>query len=73
MTDPKTDPTPPEPKPEPTAEEQEAAYWTRFEEKLDNWFDKRVEKMRATASSRTGRTNLPSILSDLVFGPIKKD
>ena len=73
MPDNPPEPTPAPPKPEPTAEEQEAAYWTRFEEKLDNWFDKRVEKMRATASSRTGRTNLPGILSDLVFGPVKKD
>lgn len=57
---------------EPTPEQAEAKYWETFEGRLDAWFDKRIEKMRTTAPSRMGRTSLPSILADLMFGPEKK-
>lgn len=71
MPDDKTTP-PANPPAEPTPEEAEEAYWKKFESRLDTWFDAKVEKYRGTSSSRTGRTTLPGILADLVFGQEKK-
>lgn len=71
MPDP-TPPTPPEPPKEPTAEELEAKFWTTFESKMDGWFDRKVEKYRGTATSRTGRTTLPEIMANMIFGPPKE-
>lgn len=69
-------PPAPEPSPEPTPEQQTAAFWASSKEHLsgimDEWFDKKVKDMRATSPSRTGRTTLPGILADIMFGP-KKD
>jgi hypothetical protein len=65
------DPKTPEP-PEPTPEQAEAKYWETFESKLDGWFDRKIEKYRSTSTSRTGRTTLPAIFADMIFGP-KKD
>jgi hypothetical protein len=60
-----------DPPKEPTAEEQEEIFWTKFENRLDGWFDKKVTKYRETATSRTGRTTLPGIMANLIFGPEK--
>lgn len=62
-----------EPK-EPTPEEQEEAFWSKFETRLDGWFDKKVEKYRTNATTRgTGRSTLPGIMANLIFGPEKKE
>lgn len=67
------DKTPPstEPPAEPTPEQTEAAFWQKFEANLDTWFDKKVEKYRGTSPARMGRSTLPGMLADLVFGPPK--
>ena len=63
--------TPPTPPAEPTPEEVETAYWNKMTEHLDKWFDAKVEKYRSTSPTRMGRTTLPGILADIVFGPEK--
>lgn len=67
-TDPPADPGP---------EDQEKAYWDKFGAEFDNrlnaWFDKKREEFRGPSTSRSGgRTTLPGILADLIFGPEKK-
>lgn len=62
----------PEPTQEPNPDEQEKAFWDKFEGHLDTWFDKKIEKYRTTSPSRTGRTTLPDIFATMIFGP-KKD
>lgn len=70
MAETKTNPEPPD---EPEGpDETEAKFWETFENHLDTWFDKKVEKYRSTSTARTGRTTLPEIMANLVFGP-KKD
>jgi hypothetical protein len=71
-TDNSKDPTPPaDPPKERTPEEVEAAYWEKLTGHLDSWFDAKVEKYRGTSPTRMGRTTLPGILADIVFGPPK--
>lgn len=70
MPDPKTDPPTPT---EPTQDDQEEAFWTKFEGKMDSWFDKKVEKYRGTSTTRTGRTTLPGIMANMIFGPDKEN
>lgn len=70
-TDPKPTDPPADPPKEPTPEEAENAFWDKFENRLDGWFDKKVEKYRSTSPTRMGRTTLPGILADIVFGPPK--
>jgi hypothetical protein len=65
------DQTPTDPPKEPTTEEAEKAYWDKLTAHLDSWFDGKVEKYRTTSPTRMGRTTLPGILADLVFGPPK--
>jgi hypothetical protein len=65
------DPKTPEP-PEPTTDELEAKFWATFETKMDNWFERKIEKYRTTATSRTGRTTLPEIMASMIFGPPKE-
>lgn len=69
MADDKTSPA------EPTDEEKaEKHYWDEHEKRtrgvLDKWFE---EKRTELSKSRTGggRTTLPKIFADLVFGPEK--
>lgn len=53
---------------------REAAYWDKFENRLDGWFDAKVKKLRENGTGRTARrTTLPSIMADLIFGPETKD
>jgi len=66
------DPKTPAPPSEPTPEQIEDKFWEKFEGHLDTWFDRKVEKYRTTSSSRTGRTTLPTIMADLIFGPPKE-
>lgn len=65
-----------DPPQEPSPEQQTAAFWSGSKDHItkimDEWFDNKVKSMRETSSSRTGRTTLPGILSDIMFGP-KKD
>lgn len=56
------DPTPVNP------EDAEKAYWEKFEGKLDTWFDKKIEKYRTTGTARMGKTTLPEIVANFVFG-----
>lgn len=66
-TDPKTDPA------DDGGAEAEKHFWEEHKSRtravLDEWF----EEKRKAATSRTsgGRTTLPKILADLVFGPEK--
>jgi hypothetical protein len=60
-----------DPPAEPTADELEAKFWNTFEAKMDSWFERKIEKYRGTATSRTGRTTLPEIMANMVFGPPK--
>jgi hypothetical protein len=40
---------------------------------MDSWFDKKVEKYRGTSTTRTGRTTLPGIMANMIFGPDKEN
>lgn len=59
---------------EPTGEDAEKHFWEVHAEKtrgiLDKWFEDK--KTELSKSRGPGRTTLPGILADLVFGPDKK-
>lgn len=65
-----TPPTPPEP-PEPTPEQLEAAFMDRLFGRMDTWFDEKIKSYRGTAGGRMGRTTLPEIVANAIFGPPK--
>jgi len=63
-------PTPP-PTPEPATPDttaEEAKYWDTLESRLDSWFDKKIEKYRTTGTARMGKTTLPELIANFVFG-----
>lgn len=73
MADKTPDPTP---DPTPNPDEVEAKYWATFEEKLggklDTWFEGKMDEIRKTTTSRTGgRTTIPGLFANLIFGPEK--
>ena len=54
----------------------EESFWKKLDERIDEGIKRNVESYRKNArsgTSRTGRTTLPGILADLVFGPAAKD
>lgn len=61
-TPPATDPTPP------NAEDIEEKYWKTFESRLDTWFEAKVDKYRKTGTARMGKSTLPEIVANFVFG-----
>lgn len=69
-----SNPSPPasDPPPEPTPEQQTEKFWATSKPHLtsimDTWFDEKIKSLRQTSSSRTGRTTLPGILADIMFG-----
>jgi hypothetical protein len=58
------------------AAEAEKAYWDRNKSELrgvlDQWFDDKVKEAKASTSRNGGRSTLPGILANLVFGPADK-
>lgn len=63
-------------KQEPEKDEAEA-FWTTHAEKtrgiLDAWFEDKKKELRDMGTSRTGgRTTLPGMLANIMFGPEKK-
>lgn len=64
------DPTP-DPTPDPSPEDQEKLYWEKLTSHLDTWFDGKVKQYQKTGQSRTGRTTLPGLFADMIFGPQK--
>jgi hypothetical protein len=67
----KTEPEKTEPE---GTEDTEAKFWGEFEKRgeamLDKWFDKKAGDLKKARNG--GRTTLPGILADLMFGPDKK-
>lgn len=56
----KTDPEPPD---------AEKAFWGKFDDRLDAWFERKLKDVRGTGDQRTGgRTTLSGVLADLMFG-----
>lgn len=54
----------------------EESFWKKFDERIDGAIKRNVENYRKqarTGTSRSGRTTLPGILADFVFGPAPKD
>lgn len=57
----------------------EEAFWAKHKEHtvgiLDEWFEKKKDELRKAGTSRTGsgRTTLPGILANFMYGPEKKD
>lgn len=75
-------PNPPNPDPanppEPDPAAAETAFWDRMgkqiDEKLEAFYAKKLKDFRPNSSSRgNGRNNLPGIIADIMFGPVKKD
>ena len=66
----------PDPTPDPTPEQSEEAFWKKHEERtlgvLDAWFEKKREEFKGRNTGRTGRTTLPGMLADIMFGPAKE-
>lgn len=55
---------------------EEEAFWKKFDERIDSGIKRNIDAYRKnapTGTSRTGRTTLPGILANLVFGPAPKD
>lgn len=48
--------------------EAEDAFWKRLHTEMDTWFDEKIKTMREQGQSRVGRTTLPSIFADFMFG-----
>jgi hypothetical protein len=70
---PKTDPQT-EPPAEPSGEAEEAAFWTRLDERIEAGVNKVIDDRIKTAGSSSrngGRTTLPKIMADLLFPPGK--
>jgi hypothetical protein len=65
-----TDPQTP-PAPEGT-DEAENKFWEKFDLKIGEAIDRKVEEFRQTGTSRTGgRTSLPSIIAEAFLGKPK--
>lgn len=61
---------PPAPEPSP----DEVKFWDKLSKTVDEAIEKKIEKYRGTGNSRTGgRTTLPDMIANLMFGPAKKD
>jgi hypothetical protein len=77
------DPTPTPPNPEPTSNPEpaqtEEAFWKKLDERvkanLDSFYKDKLKDFQKNSSSRTGqgRTTLPGIIANIMFGPEKKD
>jgi hypothetical protein len=69
MPDPKpTDP----PTPDPTEDDQrEAKFWETLDGHIDGRLDAMIERHRKTSPARTGRTTLPTLFADMIFGAPK--
>jgi len=69
-------PNPPAPEPEKTPEQAEAEFWGKHKEHtlgvLDEWFEKKKTELQSRSTGRTGRTTLPGLLADIMFGPAKE-
>lgn len=57
---------------EKTAEQLESEFLDRMMGRMDTWFDNKVKSFRTNSTSRNGRTSLPSVLADIVFGKPKE-
>ena len=56
----------------------EEAFWSKHKEHmtgiLDEWFEKKKGELRQAGTSRSGgRTTLPGMLANIMFGPEKKE
>lgn len=63
--------------PEGSEPDQAEAFWgehkTRTRGILDEWFEDKKKELREMGTSRTGgRTTLPGLLANIMFGPEKK-
>lgn len=59
-----------------TPDQDEQGYWKKMSSLIDDrisaGIDKKIEDIRGTRTQRTGgRTTLPKIVADFVFGPDK--
>lgn len=56
------------PQGDPPGDETEEAFWKRLHSEMDTWFDDKIKTMREQGQGRVGRTTLPSVLADFMFG-----
>lgn len=75
MPDPQPQPTEPSSPPS-TEPSPEDAFWDKLDARLDAFVDRKIKSFRdknPTSTSRggAGRTTLPSILADVIFGKAK--
>ena len=71
-----TAPTP-DPSAEKTPEQVEEEFWAKHKTAtvgiLDEWFEKKKEELRTVGTSRSGgRTSLPGIIANIMFGEPKQ-
>lgn len=50
----------------------EAKFWTKLDQRIDAAIDRGVQKYARPAGQRTGRTTLPGMLANFMFGPEKE-
>lgn len=68
--------TDPAPQGDPPKDEGANAFWGEHEKRtrgiLDAWFEDKKKEFREQGTSRTGgRTTLPKIIAEMMFGPEK--
>lgn len=60
--------------PEGTDDKAEATFWAKLDERIDAAIDRGVQKYARPGTSRNGgRTTLPGILANIMFGPEKSE
>lgn len=66
------DPPKTDPPADPPADDAEASFWAKFDEKLNAGIgaaiDKKLSEFRENSNSRTGRSTVPGLIADFMFG-----
>lgn len=50
------------------SDDQEKSFWEKFDARIDAAVERNLKRHAVTGSSRTGRTTLPAIFADIMFG-----
>jgi hypothetical protein len=70
--EPTTQPDPPTPEPtsapEPNADDVEKAYWSKFEKRLDDWFDRKISGF-AKQQRESGKGGFSKFFAEMMGGP----
>jgi hypothetical protein len=72
MADDKTDKTA-DPPGDDKGDDAEAGFWAKFDSRIDEGIERNLRKHSVTGTQRTGRSTLPGMLANIMFGTDKAD